>query len=215
VTNGCGIERRRAFLRSEIKDMTRLMDQCLLWLHEHRWSRLGPRPDVFPPGDNGASESQGRGGLPNNTSRRCEALRPKTTNADPCECRLCEKGPALWTSAQRLLRITSYVDVRPSCAVGFRARAEMPDGRPRPARGKPSSCPRKNTVQQANRPRMIGNRPNVLVTGGGPGNRPDAVLGVHRHRLLDPCTTEDTAGILVSHTTNRHAAPKFANACAA
>jgi ATP-dependent DNA helicase RecQ len=193
-----------ALLRAEIKDMTRLMDRSLLWLHEQQVVTLGRGLTVFRPAITVHLNPKG-GRFTEQHFAALDEHYGETTIQTHVMAAYAEKGLAAMDQAQRLSEDYFVLD-----RDAF-LRRWLP-GRGAEIRRQTTGTSWKTIVDALDNPvqaeivRDDREQTNVLVLAG-PGSGKTRVL-VHRIAYLIRVRREDPRGILVL-TYNRHAAAEI------
>ena len=193
-----------ALLRTEVKDMTRLMDRALLWLHEQQVATLGRGLTVFRPAITVHLNPKG-GPFTVQHFAPLEEHYGETTIQTHVMAAYAEKGLAAMDQAQRLSEDYFVLD-----RDAF-LRRWLP-GRGTEIRRQTTGSSWRTIVDalenqgQAEIVRDDREQTNVLVLAG-PGSGKTRVL-VHRIAYLIRVKREDPRGILVL-TYNRHAAAEI------
>jgi len=193
-----------ALLRSEVKDMTRLMDRALLWLHEQQVATLGRGLTVFRPAITVHLNPKG-GPFTVQHFAPLEEHYSETTIQTHVMAAYAEKGLTAMDQAQRLSEDYFVLD-----RDAF-LRRWLP-GRGAEIRRQTTGTSWRTIVDALDNPvqaeivRDDREQTNVLVLAG-PGSGKTRVL-VHRIAYLIRVKREDPRGILVL-TYNRHAAAEI------
>ena len=193
-----------ALLRAEVKDMTRLMDRALLWLHEQQVATLGRGLTVFRPAITVHLNPKG-GPFTVQHFAPLEEHYGETTIQTHVMAAYAEKGLAAMDQAQRLSEDYFVLD-----RDAF-LRRWLP-GRGTEIRRQTTGTSWRTIVDALDNPvqaeivRDDREQTNVLVLAG-PGSGKTRVL-VHRIAYLIRVKREDPRGILVL-TYNRHAAAEI------
>lgn len=193
-----------ALLRSEVKDMTRLMDRALLWLHEQQVATLGRGLTVFRPAITVHLNPKG-GPFTVQHFAPLEEHYSETTIQTHVMAAYAEKGLEAMDQAQRLSEDYFVLD-----RDAF-LRRWLP-GRGTEIRRQTTGTSWRTIVDALDNPaqaeivRDDREQTNVLVLAG-PGSGKTRVL-VHRIAYLIRVKREDPRGILVL-TYNRHAAAEI------
>ncbi len=193
-----------ALLRAEVKDMTRLMDRALLWLHEQQVATLGRGLTVFRPAITVHLNPKG-GPFTVQHFAPLEEHYSETTIQTHVMAAYAEKGLEAMDQAQRLSEDYFVLD-----RDAF-LRRWLP-GRGTEIRRQTTGTSWKTIVDALDNPvqaeivRDDREQTNVLVLAG-PGSGKTRVL-VHRIAYLIRVKREDPRGILVL-TYNRHAADEI------
>jgi ATP-dependent DNA helicase RecQ len=193
-----------ALLRAEVKDMTRLMDRALLWLHEQQVATLGRGLTVFRPAIT-VHLNPGGGPFTVQHFSPLEEHYAGTTIQTHVMAAYAEKGLADMPDAQRLSEDYFVLD-----SDAF-LRRWLP-GRSAEIRRQTTGTSWRTIVDALDNPvqaeivRDDREQTNVLVLAG-PGSGKTRVL-VHRIAYLIRVKREDPRGILVL-TYNRHAAAEI------
>ncbi len=193
-----------AILKAEIKDMTRLLDRALLWLHESQVLTLGRGLTVFRPAMTLHLNPKGGRFTEANFAPLEEHYTEQTVQTHVMAA-YAEKGLAEMDQAQRLSEDYFVLD-----EAAF-LRRWLP-GRGAEIRRQTTGASWKTIVEALDNPvqqeivRDDREQTNVLVLAG-PGSGKTRVL-VHRIAYLIRVKREDPRGILVL-TYNRHAAAEI------
>ncbi len=193
-----------ALLRAEVKDMTRLMDRALLWLHEQQMVTLGRGLTVFRPAMTVILNPRG-GPFTVQHFAPLEEHYSETTIQTHVMAAYAEKGLEAMDQAQRLSEDYFVLD-----RDAF-LRRWLP-GRGTEIRRQTTGTSWRTIVDALDNPVQAGivrddrEQTNVLVLAG-PGAGKTRVL-VHRIAYLIRVRREDPRGILVL-TYNRHAAAEI------
>lgn len=193
-----------ALLRAEVKDMTRLMDRALLWLHEQQVATLGRGLTVFRPAITVHLNPKG-GPFTVQHFAPLEEHYGETTIQTHVMAAFAEKGLEAMDQAQRLSEDYFVLD-----RDAF-LRRWLP-GRGTEIRRQTTGTSWRTIVDALDNPvqaeivRDDREQTNVLVLAG-PGSGKTRVL-VHRIAYLIRVKREDPRGILVL-TYNRHAAAEI------
>jgi len=193
-----------ALLRAEVKDMTRLMDRALLWLHEQQVVTLGRGLSVFRPAITLHLNPKG-GRFTEQHFAPLEEHYGETTIQTHVMAAYAEKGLVAMDQAQRLSEDYFVLD-----RDAF-LRRWLP-GRGTEIRRQTTGTSWRTIVDALDNPaqaeivRDDREQTNVLVLAG-PGSGKTRVL-VHRIAYLIRVKREDPRGILVL-TYNRHAAAEI------
>jgi ATP-dependent DNA helicase RecQ len=193
-----------AFLRSEIKNMTRLMDRALLWLHEQQVVTLGRGLTVFRPAITVHLNPKSGQFTEKHFTPLAEHYR-QTTIQTHVMAAYAEKGLTALDEAQRLSEDYFVLD-------GDAFLRRWLPGRGAEIRRQATGASWKAIVEALGNPRQQEivrddrEQTNVLVLAG-PGSGKTRVL-VHRIAYLIRLRREDPRGILVL-TYNRHAAAEI------
>jgi len=193
-----------ALLRAEVKDMTRLMDRALLWLHEQQVATLGRGLTVFRPAITVHLNPKG-GPFTVQHFAPLEEHYGETTIQTHVMAAYAEKGLEAMDQAQRLSKDYFVLD-----RDAF-LRRWLP-GRGMEIRRQTTGTSWRTIVDALDNPvqaeivRDDREQTNVVVLAG-PGSGKTRVL-VHRIAYLIRAKREDPRGILVL-TYNRHAAAEI------
>ncbi len=193
-----------ALLRAEVRDMTRLLDRALLWLHEQQVVTLGRGLTVFRPAITVQLNPKG-GRFTEQHFTPLDEHYGETTLQTHVMAAYAEKGLAAMDQAQRLSEDYFVLD-----RDAF-LRRWLP-GRGTELRRQTTGASWKTIVEALDNPvqqeivRDDREQTNVLVLAG-PGSGKTRVL-VHRIAYLIRVRREDPRGILVL-TYNRHAAAEI------